>query len=55
MKSRAMNPAFLLCDDLQSHEPRANPNLAHRFLAGFNVKTEPVTESKETRAFSFAA
>jgi predicted phage terminase large subunit-like protein len=26
-----------------------------RFLAGFNVKAEPVTGSKETRAFSFAA
>ena len=26
-----------------------------QFLAGFNVKAEPVTGSKETRAFSFAA
>ncbi|MGH9769324.1 MAG: phage terminase large subunit [Blastocatellia bacterium] len=26
-----------------------------RFLAGFNVKAEPVTGSKETRAFGFAA
>jgi predicted phage terminase large subunit-like protein len=26
-----------------------------RFLAGFNVKAEPITGSKETRAFSFAA
>ena len=25
------------------------------FLAGFNVKVEPVTGSKETRAFGFAA
>jgi hypothetical protein len=29
-KSWAMNPAFLLCDDLQSHQPRANRSLPHQ-------------------------
>src|SRR5262245_27545222 len=34
---------------------RAQAEQLVRFLAGFNVKAEPVTGSKETRAFSFAA
>jgi predicted phage terminase large subunit-like protein len=34
---------------------RAQAEQLVRFLAGFNVKAEPVTGSKETRAFGFAA